>query len=136
MSAKLQKYSSEFKTKVVLDLLSGDLTLAEVCSKYKVTSKTVTSWKKTFISNASLAFNKDVTEANNAAILAKKNKEINELHRQLGKRTAELEWAAKKLKSLGFDQKKQMIETKLISDISISKRCELLGFNRSNYYYK
>ncbi|WP_230396755.1 hypothetical protein [Piscirickettsia salmonis] len=35
----------------------------------------------------------------------------NELHRQLGKRTAELEWAAKKLKSLDYETRKCLIES-------------------------
>ena len=135
MSVKFQKYSAEFKTKVVLDLLSGDFTLAQICAKYKISNKTVTSWKKTFMLNANLAFNKDLTEAKNTAVIAKKDKEINELHRQLGKRTAELEWAAKKLKSLDFNQKKNLIESELKDDIPVYKRCELLGFNRSSYYY-
>lgn len=138
MSAKQPKYSADFKTKVVLDLLSGDLTLGQICSKYSVTNKSVLAWKKTFLSNASLAFNIDSAVANYKAVIAKKDEEVNELHRQLGKRTAELEWASKKLKSLGFEQKKQLVKFELDKDslLSVSKRCELLGFNRSSYYYQ
>lgn len=138
MSAKQPKYSADFKTKVVLDLLSGDLTLGQICSKYSVTNKSVLAWKKTFLSNASLAFNIDSAVADYKAVIAKKDEEVNELHRQLGKRTAELEWASKKLKSLSFDQKKQLVKFELDKDslLSVSKRCELLGFNRSSYYYQ
>ena len=59
MSAKQKKYSAEFKTKVVLDLLSGDLTLGQVCAKYSVTNKSILAWKKMFLANASLAFSPD-----------------------------------------------------------------------------
>jgi putative transposase len=45
MSSKQKKYSSEFKTKVVLELLTEDLTLGQICSKWEVTNKSVTAWK-------------------------------------------------------------------------------------------
>ncbi|MCX7123543.1 MAG: transposase, partial [Gammaproteobacteria bacterium] len=61
--------------------------------------------------------------------------EVNELHRQLGKRTAELEWAAKKLLSLGYEKRKSLIESKL-KGISVVRRCELLTINRSTHYYE
>lgn len=138
MSAKQKKYSAEFKTKVVLDLLSGDLTLGQVCAKYSVTNKSILAWKKMFLANASLAFSPDKIASDYQAAIAKKDKEVSELHRQLGKRTAELEWASKKLKSLDFDQKKHLVEFELDNTciVPVSKRCALLGFNRSSYYYQ
>ena len=62
-------------------------------------------------------------------------KEIYELHRQLGKRIAELEWAAKKLVSLDFKIKKSLIQSEPNS-IAISKQCELINLHRSTHYYK
>ncbi|QGP54798.1 putative transposase OrfB [Piscirickettsia salmonis] len=64
-----------------------------------------------------------------------KEKEVNELHRQLGKRTAELEWAAKKLKSLDYETRKCLIESEP-KNIPVTRQCELINFNRSNCYYK
>ncbi|WP_196213967.1 hypothetical protein [Piscirickettsia salmonis] len=64
-----------------------------------------------------------------------KEKEVNELHRQLGKRTAELEWAAKKLKSLDYEKRKCLIESEP-KNIPVTRQCELINFNRSNCYYK
>jgi len=135
MSKKQKKYSADFKAKVVLELLRGDQTVGQICSKYSVTSKSVLKWKKVLLANASLAFNIDKAVAGFREEIIAKDKEVNELHRQLGKRTAELEWAAKKLKSLDCDVKKDLIRSEL-SDISIVRRCELFGFNRSSYYYR
>jgi Transposase and inactivated derivatives len=56
MSKKRKQYSAEYKTKVVLELLQGDLTAAQVASKYEITAKSLTDWKKQFLENASLAF--------------------------------------------------------------------------------
>lgn len=135
MIKKKRKYSADFKAKVVLELLGGDQTLAQICSKYSLVSKSVLNWKKTFLENASIAFNIDGAASGFKEELSRKEKEVNELHRQLGKRTAELEWASKKLKSLDSDIKKGLIESELDS-ISILRQCELFGYNRSTYYYK
>tara|TARA_Y100000385_G_C13037528_1_gene613698 strand:+ start:254 stop:1420 length:1167 start_codon:yes stop_codon:yes gene_type:complete len=135
MSKKQKSYTAEFKTKVVLELLGGDLTVSQIASKHSIIGKSLLNWKKVFLANASLAFNKDAGVASIKTTVESQEKEIDELHRQLGKRTAELEWAAKKLKSLDFNKKKELIKSEL-DTISISKQCELLSFNRSSYYYQ
>ena len=135
MIKKQRKYSSDFKTKVVLELLSGDETLGQLCSRYSLVSKTVLNWKKVFLSNASLAFNIDGAVSEYKEEIDLQRKEVNELHRQLGKRTAELGWATKKLKSLGSESKKEMLDSKL-DRVTISRQCELVNFNRSSYYYE
>ena len=57
MSKRGKKYTADFKTKVILELLEGEQTLNQICSKHEVTPKTVKDWKATFLANASLAFN-------------------------------------------------------------------------------
>lgn len=135
MSKRGTKYSPNFKSKVVLELLAGELTLNQVSSKYGITPKSLKEWKLTFLNNASLAFDLDRTVSGYKADLANKEKEVNELHRQLGKRTAELEWASKKLKSLDYNQRKGLVESKL-KNISVVRQCSLLSLNRSTYYYQ
>jgi putative transposase len=137
MSTKQKKYNAQFKAKVVLDLLSGDLTLGQVCTKYKVTNKSVAAWKKVFLANASMAFDVDNTALEHKKALQCKEKEVSELHRQLGKRTAEAEWASKKLKSLDFDKRQQFSKSEFESKniLSVASRCRLLGVYRSGYYY-
>ena len=137
MSAKQKKYNAQFKAKVVLDLLSEDLTLVQVCAKYKVTNKSVAAWKKVFLANASMAFDADSTAQEHKKALCSKEKEVSELHRQLGKRTAEAEWASKKLKSLDFDKRQQFSKSEFESKniLSVASRCRRLGVYRSGYYY-
>lgn len=130
-----KKYTAEFKTKVVLELLSEDSTLNQLSSKYSITPKSLKTWKVTFLANASLAFNVDGAIAEYKDEIKIKDKEVSELHRQLGKRTAELEWTSKKLKSLDYKVKKDLIRSKH-DGIAIVTQCELAGFNRSNYYYQ
>ncbi|QGP61769.1 hypothetical protein PsalBI1_04411 (plasmid) [Piscirickettsia salmonis] len=43
MSQKRKKPSAEFKTKVVLEVIKGDQTLNQICSKYELVPKTAPS---------------------------------------------------------------------------------------------
>lgn len=135
MSRKQKKFNADFKAKIVLEALSGELTISEIASKYSIISKNILNWKKEFLSNASLIFDKKALVSDYKEKLTEKTKEIDELHRQLGKRTAELEWAAKKLMSLDFKIKKSLIKSEPNS-IAVSKQCELINLYRSTHYYK
>jgi len=131
---KGKRYSSDFKAKVVVELLEGDLTLNQICSKYKLTQKSVKQWKVKFLNNASLVFNVDGEVKEYKGELTTKDKEIDNLHRQLGKSTAEVDFLTKKLKSLVCCNDKSLLEPKH-SQIPLYRQCELLSYNRSSYYY-
>jgi len=55
MSRKMTKYTTEFKTKIVLEVLKGESTLNEIASKYNNIPKNIMNWKKIFMNNAELA---------------------------------------------------------------------------------
>ena len=42
MSRKMKRYSTEFKTKIVLEVLQGDKTLNEIGSEYNIIPKYIT----------------------------------------------------------------------------------------------
>lgn len=132
---KGQTYTAEQKTKIVLELLKEEQTISQLATKYKITAKSIQNWKKQFLENASLAF--DVGGATKAY-----RDEIEELKiendglaKALGKATIKAEWATGKLKSLDFDNKKSLIESKH-NKISILEQCEAIGISRSSYYYQ
>jgi transposase-like protein len=58
MSKKRKIYSAEFKSKLVLELLEGGDTLNQIASKYEILPKNLMNWKKQFLDNMSLAFDK------------------------------------------------------------------------------
>jgi len=103
---KGQTYTSEQKTKIVLDLLKEESTVAQLASKYKVSAQTLNNWKRQFLSNASLAFEPAKALQEYKEHIQSKDKEIEELQKQLGKSVIEKEWLAKKLKSLDLSRKK------------------------------
>ena len=135
MSRKRRVFSAEFKTKVVLELLSGELTVAQVASKYEITAKSLGDWKKQFLANASLAFDvAGVTQAYKDHI-EELQEENDALAKKLGKTTIERDWAVGKLRSLDLSNKKDLVESKL-SNIPMTRQCKLIDLNRSTLYYE
>ncbi len=53
---KRRKIPEDFKAKVALAAIKGDLTLSEICSQFEVQSPQVTAWKKELIENAAEIF--------------------------------------------------------------------------------
>ncbi|WP_372371491.1 amino acid adenylation domain-containing protein [Candidatus Uabimicrobium sp. HlEnr_7] len=48
MSKKKQNYSKEFKSQIVRELLSEEMSLSEICKKHKLKNNTVLLWKSEF----------------------------------------------------------------------------------------
>ena len=44
--SKRRRFSAEFKARVALDALSGEMTLSDLASKYKIHPNQVSTWKK------------------------------------------------------------------------------------------
>jgi len=132
---KGQTYTAEQKTKIVLEMLKEEMTTSQIATKYKITSQSLGKWKTQFLENASLAFNvAGATKAYRDEIEELKT-ENDGLAKALGKATIKAEWATGKLKSLDFDNKKSLIESKH-NKISVLEQCESLGISRSSYYYQ
>ncbi len=70
-------FSKEFKFKVAIEAIKGDLTIAEIISKYQVSKTAIHEWKKQILENGSSIFG------------AKKEvlpeKQIEQLHKIIGK---------------------------------------------------
>lgn len=89
---KRRKFTPQFKSQVVLQLLSGERSMAQLCREYQLTSQMIGTWKQQFLAGAMQAFESDATS--NA-----EQERIAELERMVGKLTMELE-IAKKASSL------------------------------------
>lgn len=130
-----KKYTSETKTKIVLEMLREDSTIAQISSKYEISAKTILNWKKQFLDNAPLAFEpaKAIGEYKDQInVLESQN---DELAKALGKATVERDWAVGKLNSLDISNKKDLVDSKL-ETLSKTRQCELLKISRSGTYYK
>ena len=105
MSRKRTIYSAEFKTKLVLEVLREDKTLAEIASKNNITPKNLQNWKKTFLENAEVAMEpaKAVKEYKDELIELKSK--IDEYAKTVGQLTLENNWMSGKLKSSDLSHK-------------------------------
>ena len=142
MSKKRTNYSSAFKTKLVLELLQNESTLAQIASKHNILPQNLVNWKKIFLANAEIAMEPSKAVKEYKEELIKSQEQNEHLTTLVGKVTVEKEWLAKKLKSLGSSKLKQLIDLKPTtvhsssSSLSINQQCQLLGINRSGLYYK
>jgi len=50
---KRKAFDNEFKAKVAIEAIKGDMTVAELASDYGVHPTQINSWKKLLLSNAS-----------------------------------------------------------------------------------
>jgi putative transposase len=142
MSRKRRNFSAEFKTKVVLELLEGDKTLNEIASKYDLLPKSLQQWKKQFLDNASLAFDKSTVVKEYKEEIEKLKKEKDATSKKLGEVIVERDWAVGKLKSLDLSIKRKMIDEgkvqaqKDTNIPSLNKQLIMLNMSKTAHYYE
>jgi putative transposase len=91
---KRNRYTPEFKTKVVLEVLREEQTVNEIASKYEVSPVMISRWKAEFMERASMVFEKKSSEADKI----KKEYESKQEHLEklVGQLTVEVDWLKKK----------------------------------------
>ena len=76
-------FAPEFKAKVVLDILTGTASQAEVCRKYQISPSLFALWKATFLQRLPVLFQADEQQSSEAARVA-------DLERLVGQQALEL----------------------------------------------
>lgn len=90
MARTRRNFSAGFKTKVVLDIISGSKSTADVCREHSLKPDLVSHWKSQFLANASQVFE-------NGTKVDPQQARIEELERLAGKLSLELEITKKAL---------------------------------------
>jgi len=135
MSTKRKIYSADFKSKLVLEVLEAEKTISEIASKYEILPKNLQNWKKQFLENMSLAFDKSAVVKEYKDEIETLQKDKDNLAKKVGNLTMEKEFLEGKLVSLVSSKgRKTFVDTKL--DLSLNKQCKLLGIAKSTLYYK
>lgn len=83
-----RKFTAKFKSQVVLQVLSGERTMAEVCREHDLTAQMVSDWKAQFLAGATQVFEHGKASSEDAVRIA-------ELEQMVGKLTMQLEIAKK-----------------------------------------
>lgn len=94
-----RRFTAEFKTRVVLEVISGAKTAAAVCREHDLKPQLLSDWKAHFLTQAPLIF---------AAGQSQDEQQVRivELERLLGQKTLELE-VAKKASSILHSQQRR-----------------------------
>ncbi len=134
MSKKRKSYSADFKAKLVLEVLEGEKTINEIASKYEVLPASLKQWKKQFLDNMSLAFDKSTVVKEYKEKIEVLQKDKDNMAKKVGELTLERDFAVEKLVSLASSkERKSMIDPKLKT--SLNTQCRLLGVSKSSFYY-
>jgi transposase len=93
MKAKSRRqFTSEFKVKVVLEVLRQDKTLAQIASEHQLHPQMVQTWKQTFLAAAPQVFKQQKGAE-------KPVDETGPLFEQIGRLQMEVSWLKKKLET-------------------------------------
>lgn len=86
--AERRKFTAEFKTKVVLELISGEKGLMQASREYEIKDSVLSRWKQEFLERAAQVFEQPHKAD-------PQSEQIAELERMIGRITLELDIAKK-----------------------------------------
>jgi transposase len=85
-----KRYSAEFKAKVALEAIRGELTLSQLGAKYGVHQTMINAWKKQAVENLSTVF-----ESRSESGGQSREADIEKLHAKIGQLIVERDFLAK-----------------------------------------
>jgi putative transposase len=94
--SKYNKASKEEKAKIVMTVLQGEKTVAEIASQYSVHPNLITRWKQRAVSNMAELFEDEREKIDRRSYREQAHK-IEQLEKLVGQREYELDWLKKKL---------------------------------------
>ena len=134
MSRKRTVYSTQLKTKLVLEAIKGEKTINEIASEHNITPKNLKNWKVKFLENAELAMEPAKAVKEHKEEIVELKAKIDKYAKTVGKMTVENEWLTGKLQSLDLSDKQEIVEAQA-DNISLSKQCKLLSISRGHFYH-
>ena len=135
MSRKMTKFSTQLKTRLVLEVLREEKTLNEIASANNINPKNLQNWKKLFLENAEVAMEPAKAVKEYKDEVAKLKIKVGEYAKKVGELTLEKDWAVGKLQSLDSSYKKELIDRNEDKILSVVKQCNLISYSRSNLFY-
>jgi putative transposase len=121
----MRKWSAKEKAKIVLEVLSGQRTVAEACRAHEVAESVLYRWQREFLDNAHAAFSHSCAE---------QEARVRELERLAGQLALELE-VLKKPRTLPAKERRELVMA-LKETYPLRLLCRALGVPRSTLYYR
>ena len=89
-------YTSQFKTKIVLELLKEEKTIGEIAKENKINPNVIRNWRKEFLEKAPRLFETSKQEQEFVEKTQELEEERGELLNTIGQLTVERDWLKKK----------------------------------------
>ena len=134
MSNKRRKFSSEFKVKLVLEVLKNEKPINQIAKENNILPKNLINWKKQFLENAEIAMEPAKAVKEYKEQIKELENKVDKYAKTVGKLTVERDWAVGKLKSLDLSIKREMLQVQAdnkASELSLSRKHQILGISRS-----
>jgi len=90
MANTRKRYSADFKAKVALEALKGDLTLTQLASKHGVHQTIISTWRKQAVDGMASVFSGKAEAAE-----ASREADVEKLHAKIGQLVVERDFLAK-----------------------------------------
>lgn len=94
---KRRKFSSKFKTKVVLETLSGRYTIQEIARKHEIHANQISNWKRQFLDKADTVFEEGADTKSDQL-----RKENEKLYKIVGQQKVEIDFLKEASSNLGL----------------------------------
>jgi putative transposase len=127
MTGKRKRYMAEFKAKVALEALRGELTIAQLVSRQSVHQTLINAWKRQAVEGMAAVFSGKAEAAETARGRGGKAARQD---RPVGGGAG---FFAQGLRSMSVGRRREMIEPEH-PRLSIVRQCELVSISRSAYY--
>ncbi len=99
-----RKFTPEFKTTIILELLKEEKQLGELAAEYELSPNQLRNWRKEFLENATKVFSQSKQDKELLAKERALEEERNQLMAKVGQLTIENDWLKKKSKEVfGYD---------------------------------
>ncbi|AWB08076.1 IS3 family transposase (plasmid) [Azospirillum humicireducens] len=128
MTGKRKRYSAEFKAKVALEAIRGELTVSQLVAKHGVHQTLINAWKKQAMEGMAGVFSGKAEAAETSH-----QGEVEKLHAMIGQLVVERGFFAQGLRSMSIGRRRELVEADH-PRLSITRQCELVSISRSSYY--
>ena len=122
MTGTRKRYSADFKAKVALEALRGELTAAQLATKHGIHPTMVNEWKRQARTGLASLFS-----GRAEAIEAAREGELDRLHAKIGQLLVERDFFGQSLRSMSVDRTREAIgpESPVLADLQHHGRCVL-----------
>ena len=129
MTSERKRGPADFKAKVALEALRGELTTAQLAAKHGIHHTMVGEWKKQALEGLTAVF----ADRSAAQETAKSSEaEIEMLYAKIGQLVVERKFFGESLRSMSLERRRQMIDPEH-PELSVVRQCELVSISRSGF---